>query len=118
MKTEFVILLLIFTHWVADFLLQTDEMALNKSKSNYWLFIHVLVYSAIFFAPLIIIGLPYWSVTFVTITFICHFITDYFTSKLSARLYKDNKRHWFFVVIGFDQFLHYAQLIITYSLLS
>lgn len=122
MKTGFIILLLIFTHWVADFILQTDEMALNKSKSNYWLFIHVLVYSTVFLAPLIVIKLPYWygveNVAFIFITFICHFITDYITSRITSKLYKEDKRHWFFVMIGFDQFLHYTQLILTYSILS
>lgn len=39
--------LLVWTHLIADFVLQTDKMAFNKSKSNYCLFIHVAVYSTV-----------------------------------------------------------------------
>jgi hypothetical protein len=35
---------LIWIHWFADFFCQTDKMAINKSKSIYWLTIHVFVY--------------------------------------------------------------------------
>ncbi len=41
------ITLLVWTHFIADSVLQTDKMALNKSKSNYCLFIHVAVYSMV-----------------------------------------------------------------------
>jgi hypothetical protein len=53
---------------------------------------------------------------FTSITFICHFITDYLTSRWTSKLYKDSKFYGFpsfFSVIGFDQWLHFAQLILT-----
>ena len=42
------ILSIIFIHWIADFVLQTDEMA--KGKSKYWepLLSHTIVYSCVF----------------------------------------------------------------------
>ena len=117
MIETYIVLTLLFTHWIADFLFQTDEMAINKSKHNGWLFVHVLTYTSIFLAPLLAtrgftgVGNMY----FLGITFLCHFITDYFTSRLSSKLWKEDKRHWFFVVIGFDQFSHYLQLLLTYE---
>jgi len=118
MKTEIQILIIIFIHWIADFLLQTKTMAVNKSKSNYWLFIHVFVYSLTW----MFIGLFFFKliqVLFFTITtFICHFITDYLTSRWTSKLYKEEKYYGFpafFSVIGLDQFLHYLQLILCYG---
>lgn len=35
------------THYIADFLCQTREMANNKSSSVYWLTLHVLTYSIV-----------------------------------------------------------------------
>jgi hypothetical protein len=118
MITEYQIIIIILIHWVADFLLQTQKMAINKSKDNYWLFLHVLVYSLIWF----FIGLFFFNIIIVLlfsiITFICHFITDYFTSRWTSKLYKQEKYYGFpafFSVIGLDQFLHYLQLIICYE---
>jgi hypothetical protein len=98
------IILLMILHFIADFILQSDWMAQNKSKYLYPLFVHCITYAScfLFFGP--IFGL---------ITFICHFITDFFTSKLNSYLYTKN-RHWFFVGIGADQLIHNITLILTY----
>jgi len=59
-----------------------------------------------------------WSGTkFVLITFVAHTITDYFTSRLNAKLWAKGDVHNFFVSVGFDQVLHYVQLFVTYQLL-
>ena len=42
-----------------------------------------------------------------------HFITDGITSRMTTWLYNKGERHWFFVVIGLDQFLHYVVLFLT-----
>lgn len=113
MNKEYEILIILFIHWVADFILQTDKMALNKSKSNRWLLTHTLVYSLVWFAVGICIFDFYNVLIFTLITFITHTLTDYVTSRITRRLYNVSK-HYFFVVIGFDQFLHYTQLLLTY----
>lgn len=122
------LLLLPVIHTIADFELQSDEMAINKSKSLKWLSLHVLIYSSVF---AVIFGPLFGLVTFVT-----HFVTDYFTSKwsrskfpwlpqpkLSERykitLYQDfegwngRSRHRFFCVIGYDQMIHAYTLAAT-----
>ena len=101
------LIFIILLHWLADFVLQTDQMAQNKSKSLYWLTLHVFAYSLIFFG---------FGWKFVLITFVCHWITDFVTSKITSYYWKIENRHMFFVVIGFDQFLHITQLLLTYEL--
>lgn len=116
------ILAIMFIHWVADFILQTDEEAKGKSTSFKCLVSHTFHYSMIWFAVGTILaltsGLSLVLVAYFTlITFIAHTITDYFTSKLNSYLWKKGDTHNFFVSIGFDQFLHHAQLLITYYFL-
>jgi hypothetical protein len=118
MKTEYQIIAIIFIHWVADFLLQTQKMAMNKSKDNYWLFAHVFVYSMAWFFIGLFFFKPMPVILFTVTTFICHFITDYLTSRWTSKLYKQEKYYGFpafFSVIGLDQFLHYLQLILCYE---
>jgi len=118
MNVEYQILALLFLHWVADFLLQSHQMASNKSSSIYWLTVHVATYSSVWFLAGIFLFPILTVITFTAITFACHWTTDYFTSKWTGRLWREQKIHNFFVVIGLDQFLHFTQLILTYTLLT
>lgn len=110
-------------HWGSDFVLQTDKQAKGKSSSNYWLTQHVGNYTAAMtlFLGCFLLGAGKFDIftlaVFSVITFTCHWITDYFTSRLNKRLWEKGDVHNFFVSIGFDQWLHYVQLIITYKLL-
>lgn len=114
------ILLILGTHWLADFVLQTDEMAKGKSKSFMWLIKHTSAYSVLWALAGVILlpATDFWSVVeFTAITFVFHTLQDYFTSRLNSRLYAAGKNHSFFVSIGFDQLLHFAQLLTTYNIL-
>jgi hypothetical protein len=117
-----VFLFIIFVHWVSDFVLQSHHMSTRKSSSNYYLTMHVIVYSfSTIFAWALVFPLcgihltsePVW-IAFLAI-FTTHWITDYFTSRRTSKLYKEEKYHDFFVVIGFDQVLHYAQLLLIFN---
>lgn len=133
-----VVLAIIFIHWIADFVLQTDKMATGKSKNWTDLLSHTCTYSLVWlfigfgiylnqFKPYNLeyneIMNKYWSyyiplgLLFVLITFIAHTITDYFTSRLNSKLWAEGKVHYFFVSVGFDQILHYTQLLLTYYIL-
>ena len=84
----------------------------------------------------------YNIIYFCGITFIFHTLTDFLTSKLNTKLWnkvEQNKElldndnegynveyfkekigksiHNFFVSIGFDQYLHYIQIFLTYYIL-
>ncbi len=115
----FQILFIILNHWIADFIMQTHEMATQKSKSNYWLTKHVVSYGIGMTASAALVW--YFSGAFIAgfiwlfINTILHWITDYNTSRWTSKLYAQQKYHDFFVVIGMDQVIHYTCLFITYS---
>lgn len=123
-----VVIALLALHLIADFFLQSDWMAINKSKLWAALYLHAIVYSFCF------IGFGF---AFFVITFFAHFVTDAITSRITSKLWfldmepmvvpvgpfkfyarvLEGRRHWFFVVIGIDQFIHYVTLLLTYQLL-
>jgi hypothetical protein len=99
MLTLLEIFVILIVHWIADFVLQTDKQAKGKSKNWGDLLEHTLSYSSLWG----IVGFIYLAISFkdfpfqptsnllvilyfVLITFICHTITDYFTSRLNSKL--------------------------------
>ena len=100
-----IILSLIWIHFVADFIMQSDRVALNKSRSNSILLQHVAIYGA-FLLP--------FGLVFALVNAGLHFVTDYCTSRATSALWKRNQRHWFFVVIGLDQAIHMTCLFASY----
>ena len=116
---------ILFCHWLGDFIGQTREMANNKSSSNKWLTKHVISYGNFLLIgslPLLVFGLivgKNWALPiliYVLVNMVLHWVTDYFTSRLAKKLYYekgDEKGFW--VVIGFDQFIHASCLLLTYD---
>lgn len=98
------ILAILAIHWMADFVLQTDWQAQNKSKAMLPLLAHTSVYSACWL---------WFGWQFVLITFVAHTATDYVTSRINRSLWDAGAVHWFFVSVGWDQLLHYTQLLLT-----
>lgn len=122
-----IVLFILFAHWVADFINQTDEMAQNKSTNIYWLSYHVAAYTTmmLFFTLVLVLtnGILFDVTppeTFVLVSlwcfiFVTHWVTDFITSKITAKFWKSGNMHNFFIVIGFDQWLHAIQLLIIYK---
>ena len=106
------VILILWLHFIGDFLLQTDEMALNKSHSWKWLSIHALVYGLPFYVVLGLINFKA-GVIYALINSILHGLVDTVTSRITARLWAKGERHWFFVVIGLDQVIHYTCLLLS-----
>jgi hypothetical protein len=101
-------LILVWLHFVGDFILQTDKMATQKSKSNVMLLHHVTAYSL----PMLFIG---WQ--FALINGCLHFFVDFVTSRITSKLWEKKHIHWFFTTIGFDQAIHITCLFCTYVVL-
>ena len=114
---------------------QTEDMALGKSKSIKPLLKHVLVYTFIFYVcfelwcayqnlfghiTLKDMGWTSKILLFFPITFICHFMIDYVTSRITS--VKFAKKEYYtgipnlgaFSIIGLDQVFHYGTLFLTY----
>lgn len=111
-----VFIFLVIVHFLADFGLQTNDQAVNKSTSNKYLLYHVGVYSLAWFVAMWgFTGMWDMAFCFAAITFAMHYLTDFITSRISKKFFATNDYHNGFVTVGFDQVLHYLQLIITYS---
>lgn len=113
-----IILLYLLVHWYADFVCQTDKQAKNKSTSIKWLLKHTSIYGLIITIFTYILYLNnsfgaqylYLPLIFGLIQFVTHTLVDYITSKINSYLWKNGQVHEFFVMIGFDQFIHYVIL--------
>ncbi|KKN24379.1 hypothetical protein LCGC14_0895520 [marine sediment metagenome] len=106
-ETTHVITLLWF-HFLADFLLQNDWMATNKSRS--WIALAVL--SCVYTAVLGLFGGLLWGIA----NGILHAVADAGSSRATSHLHLIGARHWFFVVIGLDQAAHLTCLILTWAI--
>jgi isoprenylcysteine carboxyl methyltransferase (ICMT) family protein YpbQ len=113
-------LLFIYAHYVCDFICQTNAMALGKSKSNFWLTMHVITYMAAFILPASMIfwmfapGVSFAVVCYwVALNGCLHWITDYYTSRWSSSYFSVLDYHNGFNVVGLDQCIHYTCLLLT-----
>ena len=121
---------ILYLHFVADFIFQSEYMATNKSANNLALLNHVIVYSLVWGLGLLIyfineldINKVYNIMIFTWLTLVAHFITDYITSRIVKKKFdkgeygSDIPNFGGFTVIGFDQLLHYIQLLLTWEIL-
>lgn len=116
------IIKILIVHWIADFVLQDEEWALKKHNDVHILTMHVMTYTVFWAIYLILVQSTATQVIyFCTITGVFHFCTDYVTSKITHA--QAEARHFgspipnfgLFTVVGFDQILHYIQLLLTYQ---
>lgn len=110
------ICVLLILHLFADFFFQSNWMALNKSKNNVALGIHVFVYSLVMLGGLFLTSFlfhlhVYAILAFVGINALLHFATDYATSRISSHFWITEQRSYFWQTIGSDQCIHALTLI-------
>ena len=126
MLFSFMVVIFIF-HFIGDWLLQSRWMGDNKSKLFEALLAHVLTYGLV-----MSIGVSIWSIynttwqtydlfwmgqVWVFVNVILHGITDKVSSHFTSKLYKENKIHGFFAVIGADGMTHYLTMLVTARLI-
>lgn len=107
-QTSLLIISILFAHFIGDFILQSDEMAINKSKDNKVLLEHAGIYMLPFYPLCFIFDV---SIVWIIVNSFLHYVVDWGSSKLTSKLYQEHKRHWFFVTIGADQLIHQILLI-------
>lgn len=131
--------ILIVIHYIADFMAQTEEMALGKSKSIKILLKHTGTYTLVFYVCFALwcayqnhighitihdMGWDLRLFLFFPITFVFHTVIDYVSSRITAR--KFTKKEYYtgipnmgaFSIIGLDQVIHYGTLFLTYHFLT
>lgn len=107
---------LLAVHWVADFVLQSRWMAINKGKRIDALAIHVASYTlALLLGSALIFGVRPIAplLLFVGANGLLHLGTDFVTSRITSKLWQQEREHDFFVVVGFDQLIHQVTLAAT-----
>jgi len=109
------LVVILFTHFVADFLLQSGTMATKKSTSIKWLALHVFSYFGGLLLGMLFLMEPMLALKYGLLNLILHTVIDFFTSKINNHLYRKGYIHWFFVGFGFDQFLHAACLLVSFE---
>lgn len=120
MNSILIIGTMLLIHWIGDFVFQTDEQAKGKSTNIIQLLSHTIVYGLTILVGISLLdlfnvfGAQYWWTVwlFSGIQFVTHTMIDFVTSKINSSLWKQGRTHYFFVSIGFDQFLH---LLILFS---
>jgi hypothetical protein len=100
----FIAIALLFTHWVGDYALQTNDMAVNKYKSIRWLTIHVGVYAIPLSVTALVLFTLEFAVYYVIINALLHWITDFITSRIAYRFH--DRPRLYYPIVGFDQFIH------------
>jgi len=108
-----VLIYVLFLHWLADFVCQTRWMAENKSKSWSALAVHCLVYGLIFSLGLGWLLPIHQLLPFLGLNVALHFGVDAVTSRLTTYFWQKQWTYGFFATIGFDQLIHTCCLLWT-----
>lgn len=101
------VLLVLVLHFVADYLLQSHAVMINKGKHFGTLVFHVILYSLPFFI--------FFGPVYAVINALIHGVVDFFSSRLNNILCEWKNPKWFYTNIAADQLIHISTLFITYS---
>lgn len=111
---DFTILLLI-THVIGDFHLQSESLARKKKDSIKYLLPHVVIHFVLLIIPLllsILNGMTKYGLISVATVIISHYTIDYFKIKLNKK-YKDKDKLLFII----DQIVHISVILLIGEIL-
>ena len=108
------LLILLLSHFIGDYALQNDYLALNKGKDNYVLFAHVAIWTATLSITGLFLQLNITAPIILGVMLIPHFIIDYIKARNLLWVKKISPTASLYI----DQLLHAIQIIIFYLLVS
>lgn len=116
-----ILILLLFMHFLSDFVFQSREQADSKSSSIRALLAHCYEYTCWIGVTTIAIsgvfnkiGVDVMGILWYTASLgYTHLCIDFFTSKFNKWAYKKKHDKLFWTGIGFDQWLHQLCIIIS-----
>lgn len=97
-------IIIIWIHFLVDFVLQPDKMREMKCKSYKWLALHSVLYGCAFL---------FLAWEYAVINMVLHFVVDGVTIKIDHWFVEREKRYFSFVLKGFDQALHITILYVS-----
>jgi uncharacterized protein DUF3307 len=122
-----ILIWIFFLHFIADFLLQSREMAKNKSENLNYLMKHLFIQFIVIFIGLLMCSFdPAKCALFSGINAVIHGIIDWNIWRTYKRMVLithksrlENFKYWedplFYMIIGFDQTLHMSTLLLLYG---
>lgn len=118
---------IVLAHFIGDWLFQSREMAINKSKSFIVLMKHLSILSITMLASSMTLDLPTrFCFLWIAMNLICHGIQDWFIWRIAgSHLMKScstnedayNKK-FFWDIVGLDGALHYCTYFLSYWCLT
>lgn len=119
------LVILFVIHFISDFLLQSREIGEKKSKEIKYLCIHFYIIFVSFTLLNIFIFDFYNNILFALIYGFIHCLQDWYVWRLYKWIIKmktndiENYQYWkdskFYSTIGFDQLLHFIEIILIYN---
>jgi len=112
----YLVIWLLFAHFVADFVFQSTKTGLTKSKCNNTLTTHVCIYILVLWAMLLpteIADSSTFGLAFACFNGMLHWPTDWLSSRLAGTYHREQRLYAFWKVIGLDQLAHTACLVLT-----
>jgi hypothetical protein len=118
---------ILFLHYLGDYIFQPYSMSVQKSEDHMMLLYHTIIYSGTIYLGLLFVVGVNEAITFAVLTFLAHYMVDFVTSRVISdnsselRLDPDNTKPihkrlklWGPIsLLGFDQLLHQACLLIA-----
>ena len=112
MTQTLVIVYLLFTHWIADFVVQTSWQAENKWCNDGALLRHILSYTVVIFVAMFAITFDInYALAAALFNGFTHFWIDLATYRVNHEFLEEKNYHKFFVGVGLDRALHLSLLL-------
>ncbi|MFD2254365.1 DUF3307 domain-containing protein [Lactococcus formosensis subsp. bovis] len=108
------LLILLLSHYIGDYALQTEYLAANKGKDNYILVSHVSVWTFVVSATALLLNMKITFILIVFLLFVPHFIMDYIKARNILWCKNLSPR----ISLSIDQAFHMVQIILLWIVLN